>query len=79
MAANPGVFTYADAGCACIGNCPPPLAPNPDAYNWYINYLSSSSKVIQQVTTNAPYIVVTSIIMIAGLGGNMRQSKVCVN
>ena len=69
MVANPGVFTYTEVGCACIGNCRPPLAPNPDAYNWYRNYEESSTNVIGLVISNAPYITVTMVIMIAGLTG----------
>jgi hypothetical protein len=78
MAANPGVYTYADAACACIGNCRPPLAPNPDAYNWYRNNVVSSSNVIRLVISNAPYIAATSIIMIAGLGGMKSDGQIIV-
>ena len=61
-----------DVYCACYGDCPPPLAPNPGAAAWY----KASQRVKNNVTSvltyfqnNAVYIVIIGLVVMLGLIG----------
>lgn len=64
-------FTVVDIGCACIGNCPSYLAPNPAAasyYQWFLA-IQYTAQLVQRLQDNALYVAIICFIVIVGLAG----------
>jgi hypothetical protein len=64
-------FTIVDVGCACLGNCPSYLAPNPAAASYYQWFLAEqyNAQLVQRLRDNALYVAIICFIVIAGLAG----------
>ena len=64
--------SLADVSCACLGECEPPLAPNPKAAAWFQASQQASinpTSVSTYFQTNAVFIVITGLVVILGLVG----------
>jgi hypothetical protein len=71
LTTHPNAFSFTEVGCACIGNCPFPLAPNPDAANFFKAVYTSTSQLVDRIKSNAPYLAVTAVIVILSLAGKL--------
>ena len=65
------VISRYDISCACYGICPPPMAPNPEAYAAYSAWLDASQQlaIMNSLRSNAPFLASTIVIVITGLTG----------
>lgn len=66
-------FTVIDVGCACIGNCPSYLAPNPAAARYYQMFLAGqfADQLIQRLRDNALYVAFNGIMVLVGITGRL--------
>lgn len=66
-------FNVIDVGCACVGNCPSYLAPNPAAANYYQMFLAGqfADQLIQRLRNNALYVAINGIMVLVGITGRL--------
>lgn len=72
MKTHQTTFTVVDIGCACLGNCPSYLSPNPAAASYYQWFLAVqfATQIVQRLRDNAPYIALICFFLLIGLTGN---------
>ena len=70
-AANNLTVSMDDLSCACLGECPFPLNPNPKAVAWFLKTRTAQSFNIEidYLNKNIVFLIITAIVVLFGILG----------